>query len=156
MTTTAQNNQVLVGNNPLSYPVLTDGTYDINQGDQVYWDSSGHVVKPVDTNGHAATFAGVAAQSSYMNPYGTKIYPQGSIEVWTKGKYTFKTTVGDTLNHGDPVYLGADAQTVTNQDPGGGNVIGYVWLPLGGTAVTGATGTNIDVVIKALFPFAGV
>lgn len=156
MATTSQNNQVFKFSDPLVYPNLTDGNSLINQGDQVYFDTSANVVKPVASNANAATFAGVAGDRSWMNPYGTTLYPQGSIPVWKDGIFTFKTTAAETLEMGDAVYVGADAQTVSDQDPGSGNIIGYVWLRPGQSSITGASGTNVEVLIKALFPFTGI
>jgi len=155
MSTTSQNNQIHNESTPLYYPVLTTGASDINQGDLVYYDSSAHVVKPVDTDGHAATYAGVALQQSKLNVYGTAGYPQGGIQVATRGIFKFKTTAGDTLNHGDAVYIGADAQTVTNTAGGSTAILGYVWLRPQQSAVTGAVGTNIEVLITPKFPVAG-
>lgn len=155
MSTTSQNNQIHNESTPLYYPVLTDGTYDVNQGDAVWFDSSVHAVKPVDSDAHAAYFAGVALQQSKLNVYGTAQYPQAGIQVATRGVFKFKTTAGDTLNHGDAVYIGADAQTVTNTAGGKTSKIGYVWLRPGQSAVSGASGTNIEVLITPLFPITG-
>lgn len=156
MATVSQNNQVIKFSDPLVYPNLTDGNSLINQGDQVYFDTSANVIKPVASNANALTFAGVAADRSWLNVYGTVLYPQGSTPVWRDGIFFFKTTNAETLEMGDAVYVGADAQTVSDQDPGSGNIIGYVWLQPGLSSVTGAAGTNVQVLIKALFPFTGV
>jgi predicted RecA/RadA family phage recombinase len=156
MSTTAQNTQVYADADILYYPVDTTGSNDINQGDYVYWDSSAHQVKSIATNGNAATAAGVAASTSYKNLYGTKNYQPGGIQVYTRGIFQFKSTASDTINHGDSLYIGADAQTLTNTDPGSGNVIAFAWLRLGGTAITGAAGTNFEALLKVLSPFLGV
>jgi predicted RecA/RadA family phage recombinase len=157
MSTTSQNNQVFDQRSPLWYPVLTDGTYDINQGDLLWFDASVHVVKPLDSDAHAAYLAGAALQQSVLNVYGTKSYPTGGVEVATRGIFTFGTITGDTLNHGDAVYFSTDAQTVTNTVGGMSYLIGYVQLKPGQSAVAGGTGTvKIDVLIYARFPFAGI
>jgi hypothetical protein len=154
--TTANNNIVLRGT-VLPMPILTNGTADINSGDQVYVDASAHVVKSLgasdDTN--AATFLGVAMDSSYINPYGTKMYsPQ--IPVMTSGVVSFNTTTGDTYNAGDAVYVGADAQTVTNTVGALTKKIGFVVTRPGQSAVAGGTGIVIDVCIEHQFPVAGI
>jgi predicted RecA/RadA family phage recombinase len=157
MSTTSQNNQVFDKSSPLWYPVLTDGTYDINQGDLLWYDASVHVVKPLDSDAHAAYFAGVALQQSNTTVYGTKTYPTGGVEVATQGIFKFKTITGDTLNHGDAVYFSTDGQTVTNTAGGMTHPIGYVWLKPGQSAVSGATGGSvlIEVMIAPVFPIVG-
>jgi hypothetical protein len=156
MATTSNNNIVLRGS-VLGMAILTNGTADINQGDQVYVDTSAHVVKSLgvsdDTN--AATFLGVAMDASYINPYGTKMYsPQ--IPVMTSGVVSFKTTAGDTYNAGDALYVGADAQTVTNTAGALTKKIGFVVTRPGQSAVAGGTGVTIDAVIEHQFPTAGI
>ncbi|SRR5216684_9013144 len=156
MATTAQNNVVLKGRT-LPFAVLTDGNGDINQGDQVYVDTSAHLVKSLGANddSNAATFIGVALDSSYINPYGTKMYsPQ--IPVGIDGVYTFNTTSGDTYNEGDAVYVGADAQTVTNTVGGLTKKIGFVKMRPSQSAVAGGSGVTIDVAIERQFPVAGI
>lgn len=152
--TTAINNVVFKGR-VLGFNILTDGTADINQGDQCYIDTSAHVVKVLgssdDTN--AAHFIGVALDSSYINPYGTKEY-SAQIAIGLDGVYTFNTTTGDTYNEGDKVYVGADAQTVTNTIGGLTKVIGTVKMRPGQSAVAGGTGVTIDVSIEVQWPAA--
>lgn len=154
MATVSQNNQIIRYTDPLVYPTVS--TSLINQGDLVYFDTSAKVVKSVASNANAATLAGVAGSQSSLNVYGTTLYPQSAIPVWKDGIYFFKTTASETLQHGESLYIGADAQTVTDVDPGSGNVVGYVWLRPGQASITGATGTNVEVLIHPLFPFAGV
>jgi len=157
MSTTSQNNQVFDKSSPLWYPVLTDGTYDINQGDVVYWDSSAHVVKPVDSDAHAAYVAGVALQQSSSKVYGTTVYPTGGIQVATQGVFKFKTITGDTINHGDALYFSTDAQTVTNTAGGMSYPFAYAVLKPGQSAIAGATGGSVlvEALLYVRFPFAG-
>lgn len=156
MATTAQNNIVIEGR-ALPFSVKTDGTADINQGDQVYVDTSAHVVKSLGANDdtNAANFVGVAMESSYINPYGTKMY-SAQIPVMLDGVATFNTTSGDTYNEGDAVYVGADAQTVTNTVGGLTKKIGFVKMRPGQSAVAGGSGVTIDVAIERQFPVAGI
>lgn len=156
MATTASNNIVFEGRS-LGFNVLTDGTADINQGDQIYVDTSAHVVKSLgssdDTN--AAAFIGVAMDSSFINPYGTKEY-SAQIPVMLAGVATFNTTAGDTYNEGDALYVGADAQTVTNTVGGLTKKIGFVKMRPGQSAVAGGAGVTIDMSIERQFPVAGI
>ena len=154
MTTVAQNNQSYQWAPQLQYAVYTDGTFDINQGDLVWFDSSSHKVKSADTDAHCQYLAGVAGETSYLNLTGTKIYTDsGCIPVFTKGIFTFNTTSGDTYNDGDTLYIGADAQTITNQ--AASHAVGYAKMRPGQSAVAGGAGITIDMVLVAQFPVAG-
>lgn len=136
------------------YPVSNGGSFDINQGDLVYFDTSAHLLKPLDSDAHAAAFVGVAADSSFLNLYGQKKYEDG-IAVQHKGVARSFQTAGDIYHHGDTLYLGADAQTVTNTVGGNTHPIGTVYLPMGNT-VTGAAGSLIEWIILPQFPGTGV
>lgn len=137
-----------------SFPVATDGTFDINEGDLVWFDTSVHILKPLDSDAHAAYLAGYAYDSSFLNLYGQKKYDNSIVAVCV-GAGRFKTTSGDTYHHGDTLYLGADAQTVTNTAGGSTHAVGYVYLP-GGNTVAGGTGTLIEAIIQAQWPTTGV
>lgn len=156
MATTAQNN-IVEARRVEAWKVLADGTADINQGDQVYLDTSAHVVKSLgaadDTN--AATFVGVAGESSFINPYGTKEY-SAQIPVVRAGVVSMFTTSGDTYNEGDALYVGADAQTVTNTVGGLTKKVGYAKMRPGQSAVAGGATVAIDMVIEAQYPVAQV
>lgn len=157
MATIPTDNVVQRLSNPVPMPILTDGTSDINQGDQVYLDTSNHVVKSLgasdDTN--AATYVGVALDGSYIQPYSVKEYsPQ--IPVLTKGICRFKTTSGDTYHTGDAVYVGADCQTVTNTVGGLTKKIGYVNLPPSVSSLAGGAGITVEIWIEAQWPLAAV
>jgi predicted RecA/RadA family phage recombinase len=154
MSTTAQNNIVLQ-QKMMYFPIDQTGANDINQGDQVYMDTSAKLIKSLGSSDdtHAATFVGVAAASSYIQPYSTKKY-QPQIPVLIAGVATYNTTSGDTLNEGDAVYAGADAQTVTNQ--AATNIIGYVKMRQNQSAVAGGAGVTIDVQIVPKYPTTAV
>ena len=156
MATTAQNNIVLA-HRVVAYPVDSSGSNDINQGDQVYLDTSAHLAKSLGASddSNAAHFLGVAGESSYINPYGTKMY-SAQIPVVVSGVATFNTTSGDTYNEGDAVYVGADAQTVTNTAGMLTNKVGYVKMRSGQSAVAGGSGITIDVEIQPKYPLAEV
>lgn len=150
--TTAMNGGA--GRDGNTFPVSDGGSFDINQGDLVWFDTATHLLKPLDSDAHAAAFAGVAYDSSFLNLYGQKKYEAG-IAVQQKGVGRSFQTVGDTYHHGDTLYLGADAQTVTNTVGGNTHPIGTVYLPMGNT-VTGAAGALIEWVILPQFPGTGV
>ena len=137
-----------------AFPVATDGTFDINAGDLVWFDTSSHLLKPLDSDAHAAYLAGFAYDSSFLNLYGQKKYDNSIVAVCV-GAGRFKTTAGDTYHHGDTLYLGADAQTVTNTAGGNTHAVGYVFLP-GGNTVTGATGTLVEAIVQPQWPPTGV
>ncbi len=155
MSTTANQNKVAdVGAARLvPYNCDTTGNSDFNQGDLLYLDTSSHTVKAVGSDGNAATLVGVASDTSWRTIYGTKQYPDsGQVEVFTAGIFTFNTTTSDTYNDGDAVYIGADAQTVTSTAGMLTNKVGYVKLRPGQSAVTGAAGVTIDILIVPKFP----
>ena len=137
-----------------AFPVDTTGSFDINQGDLVWFDTSAHVLKPADTDAHMAYLAGYAYDSSFLNLYGQKKYDKSIVAVCT-GIGRFKTTSGDTYHHGDTLYLGADAQTVTNTAGGNTHAVGYVFLP-GGNTVAGGGTTLVEAIIQAQWPTTGV
>lgn len=137
-----------------THPVATDGTFDINEGDLVWFDTSVHILKALDTDAHAAYLAGYALDSSFINLYGQKKYDPGMVAV-ASGIWRGKTTSGDTYHHGDTVYLGADAQTITNTAGGNTHGVGVIYLPFGNT-VAAADSALIEVIILPQWPGTGV
>lgn len=145
------------------WPIDKGGSFDINQGDMVWFDTTAHEMKPADTDAHMASFAGVACDSSvislYTNPSNAAVkqYSDG-LMVLTEGVFFFKTTAGDTYHPGDTVYIGADAQTVTNTVGGNTHPVGVVMIINGAasTTVAGATGTTVGVLILPQWPGTGV
>lgn len=150
--TTAINNRVQdIGfEQKTPYPIKTDGTADINQGDLCYIDTSAHVAKALGSDGNAATLVGVAADTSFRNLYGTKNYDTGILQVYSAGLFFFNTTASETYNEGTKVYYGADAQTVTNVP--GTNALGVCKMRAGVSSVTGASGTTVDIQIVPQWP----
>jgi hypothetical protein len=145
MATQHRDNIVVEYQPPISYPIKVDGTADINGGDLVYFDTGAFVVKSLDSDAHAATFAGIAKNGSFIQPYNTKQYGAGQIPVAQKALVNLNTTAGDTLHEDDAVYFGADAQTVTNTAGGMTHKLGYVKLGAGYTGQTLAGGAGITV-----------
>lgn len=118
MATTAQDN-VVYEQKRMWFPVLQDGTSDINQGDQVYMDTTAKVIKSLGASddSNANTYVGIAMASSFIQPYSQKKY-QPLIPVLIAGVVNQNTTSGDTYNEGDALYVGADAQTVARRKDG--------------------------------------
>lgn len=154
MSTTQQDNVVVELSTPIPYPVKVDGTADVNGGDLVYFDTSAKVVKSLDNaTTHAAALAGLAKNGSFIQPYSAKEY-FNQIPVLVKGIVSLFTTAAETYSEGDAVYYGGDAQTITNVDPGGGTIVGYVKLGSGLTSLTGASGVKVNVLLAPHFPTA--
>lgn len=153
MATTATNNRVqdIGQEQKVPYQVSVAGTADVNQGDMVYLDTSAHLAKVVASDANAQFFLGVAADTSFRNLYGTKQYPDsGTIQVYVAGIFFMKTTASETYNEGTKVYAGADAQTVTTV--AGTYALGTTKMRPGVTSVTGASGTNVDLLIVPQWP----
>lgn len=131
-----------------------DATFPIAQGDLVYWDSAAKICKKlVASDANAANILGVALKASKVN---------SSIDASTEPNVTvgfgciaeLKTTAAQTYNHGDLVYSGADEQTVTTT--AGTNPVGVVQLVSKGSAITGAAGVLVQVLVysKAFVKFS--
>lgn len=153
--TASVDNVVKLYQDPVPYPQDTAGNNIVNAGDQVWYDATNHWIASVDTDAHAATFAGVALDGAFIQPYSTKFYmPQ--LPVGTKGIFRFKTTSGDTYHDGDKVYQttsgAGDPQTVTNTQGGNSNVLGTIVMPPGITSIAAATGVLVQVKISPLWP----
>lgn len=146
-------NVVIKYQDPVPYPIDTTLANVVNAGDQVWYDTTNHFIASVDTEAHAATFAGVASDGSSIQPYSV-VFATPQIGVWTKGIFRFKTTIGDTYRDGDKVYEAGDhagdAQTVTNQT--GTNVLGTIVMPPGITSIAAAAGVQVQVKISPLWP----
>ena len=143
----------------LNYPLSNGGSFDFNQGDLLFFDSSAAYVKPLDTDAHAANIVGVALRSAFIAPYTAQNLAAGpGIQ---KNYYndalvgfgciaSLKTTVGETYVDGTVLYIGADAQTVTTV--AGNHSVGVVKLPSGGDAITGAVGQEVPVLVIPQIP----
>jgi hypothetical protein len=127
-----------------------NSTNPVNQGDLVYLDSSAHIVKPVDSDAHAASLAGVALQPSAptSNIDNSSAPALPALMVGMEVVASLKTTASETYVTGTPVYIGADAQTITTVSAT--NKIGIVILPPAVSSVTGAAGVRVPVYIKSV------
>jgi hypothetical protein len=153
--TASIDNVVKLYQDPLPYPQDTTGANQVNAGDLVWMDTTNHWIASIDTDAHAAYFAGVALDGAYIQPYNTKFYmPQ--LPVGVKGIFRFSTTSGDTYHHGDAVYQttsgAGNPQTITNTQGGNTHVLGTIVLPPGITSIAAATGTLVQVQISPLWP----
>ena len=143
----------------LNYPLSNGGSFDFNQGDLMFFDSSAAYVKPLDTDAHAANIVGVALRSAFIAPYTAqnlsagpgiqKNYYQDAL-VGIGCIASLKTTTGETYEDGTVLYWATDAQTVTTV--AGTHSIGVVKLPSGGDAVTGADGVEVPVLVIPQIP----
>lgn len=148
-------NVVKAYQDPVPYPQDTSGANIINGGDLVWYDTANHWIAAVDTDAHAATFAGVAMDGSFIQPYSKAFYGD-QLPVLTKGICRFSTTSGDTYHDGDKVYqttsVAGNPQTITNTQGGNSNVLGTIVLPPGITSIAAATGVTVQVKISPLWP----
>jgi hypothetical protein len=153
--TASIDNIVIKYQDPVPYPQDTSLANVINAGDLVWYDTANHWIASVDTDAHAATFAGVAMDGSSIQPYTTK-FAMPQLPVMTKGIARFKGTSGDTYHDGDSVYqttsAAGDPQTITNTAGGNTHVLGTIVLPPGITSAAFAAGTLYQVKISPLWP----
>ena len=143
----------------LSYPVDTAGSHDFNAGDLVAFDGTELAALTASTT--SATFAGVAQNSSYLGIYAkdgavVKNYSP-SVEVIIGQVHRFQTSSGDSISHMTPMYCGADAQTVTSQTSGH-DIIGYAYLPQGGTLSGSDVGAGkyVEVLVVPTYPVSAI
>ena len=124
-----------------SYKVYTSSGMPTT-GDMCQWDGTSRVA----TNALLASgsiFLGVSQEVQPLAGLGTNTAPltNDMIRIVSQGVHAFNTTSGQTYSHNDPVFQGADAQTVSLV--GSTRLVGRVHLP-DGTQVAGATGTKVN------------
>jgi len=124
--------------------------FPVHVGDLMYMDQTAHLAKPLDSDAHAATLIGVAAQPSQVssNLDNGSIPAEKAVVVQSSGVFGLQTTASEVYYPGQPVYAGADAQTITNVT--GSNIIGWVILPVGVASITGAAGVSVGVYVRSL------
>ena len=126
------------------YPNLALNT--IHAGDFVYVDQTTYDIKALDTDAHAQYFVGVSedTQDTAYDAYPGQTDPS-KMSVVGKGWAKQYTTNGETYVPNQTLYLGANAQTVTNVT--GSFKVGFVAdLPDGSQLSLVGTGTNFVVV----------
>jgi len=131
---------------------LNCGTNVIRQGSLVAWDSTNKVIKEAASDAECAKLLGVAMDtvpvaSNIDN--GVTSVPK-TMNAGYNDMFNLNTTVGETYENFTPVYMGADAQTVTTV--AGTNQIGYVRLASGKASVTGAAGVMVPVYVFSNYP----
>lgn len=146
----------------MRWPLDKTGANDFQQGDLLCRDASG-VARAVVSDADVANLLGVAERPAYIAPFTSvgqgapSVAKQYDIDAlaFFGGLATFKGTSGDTYHDGDKVYIGADAQTITNTKGANNNPIGVIKLPSAsmGTAQAYAAGTRYPVWVFAQYPF---
>lgn len=133
--------------------------FDYFHGDLLWWDSSAGYVKPLDSDAHAAYLVGAAGRSAYLAPYASMQILSGPAMVknyfdralvYFGAVLSFFTTAGDTYTPEQAVYIGANAQTITNAS--GSHSVGIVKLPENVTTLTGGSTVLANVLVIAQFP----
>ena len=159
MVTTAQNSDQKSGYDVVTGRPVTVGTA-INQGDMVYnVGSTTYSLAPVTSDGNAATFEGISEDTYPTASLATKEAEVDGIRVRRHGIVNMNMTSAETYHHGDALYVGADAQTVTNT-PGTGlgalvNIVGYVCLTKNVTSLAYSATGKVPMLIVPILP-AGV
>lgn len=129
-------------------PAAQEG--NINSGDMVYWNATAKAAYPLTLDANGAGFMGVSLDTTPMNVVSEDYLP--TINVRQRGQFEMNSTNGDTYNPGDKVYIGADAQTVTNTAGGKTNVLGTVAMDPSMVALAGGTGVKVLVDVVAKYP----
>ena len=135
-----------------SYRIYTSS--GISEGDMMQWDATARYATPMTTTS-GAIFLGVSEEANPLVGLGTTTNPLtgGRCRIRSQGVHRFATTTGETYSHADPVYMGANAQTVTLL--GASNLVGSLHLP-DGSQVTGATSATVQVRIFGSMTNVGV
>ena len=154
MATTKKNNIVRGGAQARSvFPSalnLISSAISFNQGDLCYLDTTNHLIKPLDSDAHAAYALGVAVNTivsgKLVSAYqGTAVDAAQAIEDVSGPVYdviaNFKLKSGDSFVAGQAVYYGGDAQTVSST---GTNVVGIFQ----DAAITAGSGSTGNVLVK--------
>lgn len=118
----------------------------ISQGDMIQWDTGARKATPL-TTASGAIFLGVSESAQPLAGLGSSTVSLTGdvVRVKSTGVHAMKTTMGETYVHLTPVFMGGDAQTVTNAG-GQARLIGRCWVP-GGQSITGASGVKVPVLI---------
>lgn len=131
------------------WPLSANVADTINPGDMLYWDSATRTNRPLTDPTKGQLFSGIALGSypPTSNVDNGITTPPAVVPASLGDLHQHQGTVGDTVTHGDALYLGADQQTVTNQAPGGtdiNDVIGFAFFDDQTTQVVVAAGDLIQ------------
>ncbi len=130
-----------------------DPTDTINMGDIMAWDASNKVAIVMAADTDFAHFIGIANGNVPAAPgvdNSMQANSANTVEVAGEGIFNMKSTDGETYAHGIALAMGADAQTV-RLDNSDNRIIGYVYLPEGGT-ITGGAGVLLPMRAKRNYP----
>lgn len=128
---------------------LVSSAISWNQGDLIYLDTATHLLKPLDTDGHAANICGIARQTIVsgkpVSPYqGTAVDAAQAGDSLAGPQHgviaRMKLKVGDAFVPGGLVFYGGDAQTVSSS---GTNLVGVFQ----NAAITAASGDEGEVLL---------
>ena len=170
MATKNRNNileDVNFGGKQVRYPLSTGGSFDFNQGDFLWYDTSAHYVKALDSATDAGYLIGVAVKPSFIAPY-TNFNVSGNIQKNYEPDALviygcIATMIMDTSDsaqtyyHGDSLYFATDAQHVTKQATSPANAVGKVWLPDSNmVSLAYSVGGLVPVLVVAQFPIASL
>ncbi len=122
MATTPVNNNLSESFFSENYPNIAGNS--INSGDMVYTDIATGDLKALDSDAHAFYLRGVSNDTYPVNAYPSEPTPKLGMNVTRIGRRKLFTTNGETLVMDQKVYVGANAQTITNV--AGTNLVGYV------------------------------
>ena len=149
MATTPQNNKKYdLGPVDNYFPAAIVASQAINQGDLCWFDETTRTAKVLDTDAHASKFIGVADRTNQVTSLNVDIKPL-EMNFVSGAVFEFSGTAGQTYSHGEAVYIGATAQTITRT--AGSNAIGYVCFRDGITTLATQNG-KIPVYIVANYP----
>jgi len=145
--TTSQNTlyseQVL---NSMMWPLASD--QDVNEGDMIYFDSGADSVKQLDDQANDDHFCGISEEQSPTNiSTASNIDRPDWIKARKLGIFWLYGTAGQTYTRHQKVYVGADAQRVTNVPSLSGNHVGYIYLEYGQSPIQADGLTRIPVII---------
>ena len=112
MATNPVNNNVDESFFSANYPNIAGNT--INSGDMVWTDPTTGDLKALDTDAHAFYLRGVSNDTYPVNAYPSEPTPTLGMNVTRVGRRRLFTTNGQTVVADSKVYVGADAQTITN------------------------------------------
>jgi len=141
--TTKRNNVVSSSYGSREYPNRAKNT--INAGDMVYVDQTTYDIKALDSDAHAAYFCGTSNDTYPVAAYSPEGAPYYGMNVGRLDRRNFYLKSGTTVNPGQAVYWGGDAQTVTDSASGANtHSVGTVAnLPDGTQIALVGTGTNV-------------
>lgn len=144
---------------PERYRIDQTGTNPISFGDLLSWDTVNRFLIRL-AGGAGLKFVGVAMGripiASNIDNVTTIL--ETDVNVFDRGIFFFKTTAAQSYEHGDPVKIGADAQTILLATPvtDADEIIGFIWKPTDSAATTGAAGVSVQVAVMRRFPNFGI